>query len=147
MAAPPSHDAGSPGAFGQRPSTGTAAAARAVAEDASALVRAEIELAKAEILHGVKAKAVGAGMLAGAGALGAVAGLALLLALGFAIAEVGGLPGWASALIVAALLIVIAVILVLIGRRQLATPVQLQTTKENLSEDVASAKRNLRSKR
>ncbi len=143
MTAPPGPEAGSEGAFGRRPSVGTAAAARAVAEDASALVRAEIELAKAELLIGVRAKATGAGLLAGAGVLAALAGLALLLALGFALAEVAGLPGWASALIVAGLLLLVAAILVLLGRKALATPIDLEPAKERLREDVEHAKRNL----
>jgi hypothetical protein len=143
MATPPGAEAGSTGVFGRRPSTGLGASARAIAEDTSALVRAEIALAKAEIAEGARAKALGAGMLAGAAALSAVAFLALVVALGFVLAEVAGLPGWASALIVAGVLLLGAAVLVLIGRKQLATPVSIETTKTNVQEDVAWAKQSL----
>jgi peptidoglycan/LPS O-acetylase OafA/YrhL len=114
-----------------------------VAADLSALVRAEVELAKAEVLIGVKAKARGAGLLAAAGALAAVASLGLLLAAGFALAEVGGLPGWAAALIVSGVLLLIAIVLMLLGRGRFATAVSAETTKKNVQEDVAWTKAHL----
>jgi hypothetical protein len=141
MAAPSA--AGGTGAFGRRPSTGLSASARAIAEDTSALVRAEIALAKAELSAGAKAKALGTGLLVGGAALAALAFLALLFALGFALAEVAGLPGWASALIVAGVLLLGAAVLVLVGRKQLATPVSIETTKANVQEDVTWAKQSV----
>ncbi|CAN5296563.1 hypothetical protein BH20ACT8_BH20ACT8_06540 [soil metagenome] len=129
--------------FGGHPTMSVGAIGKQVAADLSALVRAEVELAKAEVLIGVKAKASGAGMLAAAGALAAVASLGLLLAVGFALAEVGGLPGWAAALIVSAVLLLIAIVLVLLGRGKLATAVSAETTMKNVQEDVAWTKAHL----
>jgi hypothetical protein len=123
---------------------GTVGAVRTLAEDVSALVRAEIALAKAEILAGVRPKALGAGLLAAAGVLAGIAFLGLLITLGFVLSEVAGLPGWASALIVSGALLLTAVALVLIGRAKLATAVGLETTKRNVQEDVTWAKRHLR---
>jgi ABC-type proline/glycine betaine transport system permease subunit len=129
--------------FGPPPTMSTADAVKQVAEDASALVKAEIALAKAEIMEGVRSKAMGAGMFAAAGVLAAIAGLGLLLMLGFLLAEVGGLPGWASALIVSATLLLIAAVLVLVGKRKLAAEVSVETTKRNVEEDVAWTKQHL----
>ena len=114
-----------------------------VAEDLSALVRAELDLAKAEILGGVQAKLTGVGMLVGALVMAWLALQGLLIALGFVLAEVGGLPGWASALIVTGGLLLIALILVLAGRSKLATEVSAEQVTSNVKEDVASAKEHL----
>jgi uncharacterized membrane protein YqjE len=132
--------------FGPRPTVGAAAAAKAVAEDASALVKAEIALAKAEVMEGVKAKATGAGLLGAAGALLAVAGLGILLTIGFVLAEVAGMPGWGAALTVTVGLIVIAAILALVGKKKLETAISVETTKQNVEEDVAWTKDHLSSR-
>ncbi len=129
--------------FGPPPTMTTAEAVKKVAEDASALVRAEIALAKAEILEGVRSKAAGAGMLAAAGALAGIAGLGLLLTIGFVLAEVAGLPGWASALIVSVALLTAAVVLVTVGRRLLSKAVTVETTMSNVEEDLAWTKQHL----
>lgn len=127
--------------FGPQPTIGAGAAAKAVAEDASALVRAEIELAKAEITASVKPKAAGAGMLVGAGVLAWLAVQGLLVTAALALALV--LPGWAAALVVTVILLIGGGVLGLIGKRKLATPVSLDTTKQNVEEDVAWAKSHL----
>jgi hypothetical protein len=126
----------------RRPSIGTAAAAKAVAEDASNLVRAELELAKAEVMEGVRAKGLGAGLFAAAGALAAVAGLGLLITIGLALALI--MPGWAAALVVSVALLLIAAVLALVGRSKIATPVRIETTRQNVEEDVAWTKAHLR---
>jgi uncharacterized membrane protein YqjE len=131
------------GLFGPPPQKGAAEAVKAVAEDASALVKAEINLAKAEVMGAVKEKATGGGLLAAAGALLAVAGLGLLLTLGFVLAEVAGLPGWASALIVSVLLILGAAVLGFAGKKKLETDISVDTTKRNVEEDVEWTKRHL----
>lgn len=127
-----------------RPTVGTAAAARAFAEDVSTLVRAEVDLAKTEVLAGVRPKALGGGMLAAAGAIAGVAVLGLLLAAGFVLSEVAGLPGWASALIVSGVLLLVAGVLAAVGRSKLKTAVQLDVTKHNVQEDLAWAKDRLK---
>lgn len=125
-----------------RPTVGPGAAAKALAEDASALVRAEIELAKTELARGVKEKTAGAGMVAAAGVVGFLAVQALLVTAGFALALV--LPAWAAAGVVALALLAVAAILAGIGKRKLATPARLDVTKETIEEDIAWAKTQLR---
>ena len=79
------------------------------------LFHREVELLKAEVFAKLKALGIGAGLLAGAllvllamlGVLLTAAVLALSLVL----------PGWLSALIVAAFLLIVAAILALIGYR------------------------------
>lgn len=130
--------------FNEQPTIGAGAAAKAVAEDASALVRAEIELAKAELAASLRPKAAGAGMLAAAGVVGWLALQGLLITAALALALV--LPGWAAALVVSAVLLVTGGILGLMGKRKLQTPVSLDTTKRNVEEDVAWTKSHLSSR-
>jgi hypothetical protein len=81
------------------------------------LVHHEIELLKTELITKLKALGIGAGFLVGALlVLGAMTGV-LLTAAVLALSLV--LPGWLSALIVAAFLLIVAVILGLIGWRVL----------------------------
>lgn len=122
------------------------AAAKTIATDTTALVKAEVDLAKAEIASGMRAKALGAGLLGAAGALVAVAGLALLLAAGFGLSEGLGLPGWASALIVAGALLVVAAVLGLLGRSKLSTAVSTATAKESLNTDVAFVRQRFKAR-
>ena len=128
--------------FGARPTVGAAAAIKAVAQDTSDLVRAEIELAKAELSEGVKANGMGAGLLIGAAVMMWLAIQGLLIAAGFALALV--VPGWLAALIVAVILLIIGVVLALIGRGKLGTPVSADQAKANVQEDVAWFKTHLR---
>ena len=144
---PPTVTAGSPPTgskftFGARPTIGASAALKAVAQDTSELVRAEIELAKAELMAGATANATGIGMLVGAGVMVWLAVQGLLIAAGFALALV--MPGWAAALIVSVVLILIAVALALVARGKLKTPVSVETAKTNVQEDVAWFKTHLR---
>ncbi len=133
-------------AFGPPPKIGAGEAMKAVAEDASALIKAEINLAKAELTKGVKAKATGGGLLAAAGVLAGIAFLGLLITIGFVLSEVAGLPGWASALIVSAALILIAAVLAFAGKKKLQTDISIETTKRNVEEDVAWTKEHLTSR-
>jgi hypothetical protein len=127
--------------FGLRPSVGVGAAGKAVADDLSALIKAEIALAKAEVTDGLKAKGAGAGAFGAAAVLGWLGIQGLLITLGFVLAI--WLPGWAAALIVTVLLLAGAGIAALVGRKKMAVPVKLDTTKSNVTEDVAVAKAHL----
>lgn len=145
MAAPVTTRSGNArGPFGPKPTIGAGAAARAVAEDVSALVRAEMELAKAEIAKATGEKASGAGLLVGAGIAGWLALQGLLVAAGLGLALV--LPGWAAALIVSAALLVVCLVLGLVGKRKVATPVSLDLTKRNVEEDLTWTKAHLPSR-
>lgn len=142
----PSRQPGSDGrgVFGPQPSIGAGPAAKAVAEAASDLIRAEKELAKAEITEAVKAKSTGAGLLAGAGILGWLAVQGLLITAGLALALV--LPAWAAALIVSVVLLAGGGALAVAGKNKLATPASLDTTKHNVEEDVTWTKAHLAQK-
>jgi len=128
--------------LGAKPTVGVGAAGKAVAEDISALVKAEIALAKAELSEGAKAKATGAGAFAAAGAMGWLGLQGLFITLGFVLALF--VPAWAAALIVTGVLLLIAGIAALVGRSKMATPVSLDTTKARVEEDVAWTKSKLK---
>jgi hypothetical protein len=130
--------------FGPKPTVGVGAAGKAVAEDISTLVKAEIALAKAEVADGIKAKATGAGALVAAGVVGWLALQGVLITAGFALALV--VPGWAAAAIVTGVLLLITITAALIGKSKLSTPVSLDTTKANVEEDVAWTKSHLPSR-
>ena len=128
--------------FGPKPTMSVGDAGKAVAEDVSELVKAEIALAKAELSSGLKDKAVGAGAFGAAGALGWLGLQGLLITI--ALVLVRWFQPWAAALIVTAVLLIAAGIAALVGKRKMATPVSLDTTKANVEEDVAWTKSHLK---
>ena len=93
---------------------GVGAAAKDVAEHASAIAKLELELAGLELKGKVTALGVGIGM-----ALGAAIFALYFLGFGFATVAAGlatFLPTWLSLLIVTLLLLVIAIVLALLAR-------------------------------
>jgi hypothetical protein len=84
--------------------------------DLSALVRSEIELAKAELRAEAKNGAAGAGMFGAAGFLGLLAVVLLSIAAAYGLVALGLHPAWAF-LIVAAVYLLVAAVLVLVGKR------------------------------
>ncbi|MBA3415925.1 MAG: phage holin family protein [Chloroflexia bacterium] len=140
-----------PGAPGDRPGDRLAGEAQSIGalvggviKDLQDLVRAEIQLAKTEL----KEDATAAGKAAGAMAIGGVFGLIgfifLMLALTYGLAT--WLPMWVSALIVAALLLVVAAVLALWGKKELAaTKLGPEQTIATLKEDQQWAKQQLSS--
>lgn len=124
--------------FTRRPTIGAKAATSAVLDDAKALLKAELELAKAEVQAGVQAKALGAALFVVAAVAGWLALQGLLITAGLALATV--LPGWAAALVVTLFLLLVAGVAVLIGRKRLQTPVSLDETKRNVQADVETAR-------
>ena len=127
--------------FGPKPTIGVGAAGKAVAEDVSALIKAEVALAKAELSAGMKSKAVGAGAFGATAVLGWLGLQGLLITAGFALALV--VPGWAAALIVSVVLLLIAGIAAMVGKSKMASTVSLDTTKANVEKDVAWTKAHL----
>lgn len=98
-----------------------------VAEDLSTLMRQEVELAKAELRQSAIRAGKGAGLLAGAGVSGHMVLLFASVAAWWGIGDATG-HGW-SALIVAAIWLMIAAALGLMGRREIsAVPGIPQTT-------------------
>ena len=81
------------------------------------LVQSEIDLFKTEVTTKLKTLGLGAGLLAGAAVVLLFMIGVLLTAAIFALSLV--MPGWLAALLVAAVLLIIAVILALIGRARL----------------------------
>jgi hypothetical protein len=103
-----------------------------VAQDLSTLMRQEVELAKAELRQSATRAGKGAGMLAGAGVAGHLALLFVSVAAWWGIGDTTG-HGW-SALIVGGVWLIIATVLGLAGRREIATvsgvPQTTQTVKK-----------------
>lgn len=111
-----------------------------LSEQTSALVRSEVELAKAELTAKGKAAGVGAGMFGAAGILG-LFGLGVLITTAIlALALV--LPAWAAALIVAAVLFVAAGIAAVVGKGKVsqATPPAPERAVEGVKQDVETIK-------
>ena len=111
-----------------------------LSQETTALVRKELELAKAEMAEKGKKAGLGAGMFGGAGVAGLMALGALTACLILALDT--AMPGWAAALIVAAVWGVIAGVLALVGRKRVkeATPPVPEQTVETVKEDVQWAK-------
>jgi len=103
-----------------------------VAADLSTLIRQETELAKAELRQSATRAGKGAGMLAGAGISGHMVLLFASVAAWWGIGDTTG-HGW-SALIVAAIWLIVAAILGLMGRREISAvpgvPQTAQTMKK-----------------
>lgn len=106
----------------------------------STLVRSEVKLASAEVKAKVKPLGAGIGLFAGA-AFVAVAAIQLLLVTAV-LALALALPAWLSALIVAVVLLVVAGILVVVGRtllRRGLPPVPTETI-DSVKRDIATIK-------
>ena len=103
-----------------------------VSRDLSTLIRQEMELAKAEIRQTATRAGKGAGLLGGAGYAGLMAVFFLSIALWWALGYLMG-NAW-SAVIVAIIWAIVALILYLVGRKQLKTvqgaPQTVETVKE-----------------
>jgi hypothetical protein len=103
-----------------------------VAEDLSTLMRQEVELAKAELRQSAIRAGKGAGLLAGAGVSGHMVLLFASVAAWWGLGDAVG-HGW-SALIVAAIWLMIAAVLGLMGRREISAvpgiPQTAQTVKK-----------------
>ena len=85
--------------------------------DLEGIVRGEIALAKAEVTSGAKVVGKGAGLLAGGAFLALIGTVFLLHSAAWGIAE--WLPVWAGYLIVAGVVLIVAVVLGLLGKRAL----------------------------
>ncbi len=118
-----------------------AAIAREVADDAVRLAKAEIELAKAQAIAGVKKVAIAIGLFAGAA----------VFALFMTISALGAVPtalaghvfsGWTWWLLMAALFLILAALLALFGLRSLKRGIGSgKQLVGEVKEDVAWLKR------
>lgn len=121
-----------------------------LARNTATLIRSEVTLAKAELREKTSRAAAGIGMLGAAAVLAVVAVGTLTAATVMGLAEF--MPGWLAALIVTAVLIVLAAILVTMGKRSIAraAPPVPQEAVESVKEDVTwirnQAKSGMRSR-
>lgn len=111
-----------------------------VSKDLSTLVRQEIELAKAEAKESATRAGKGAGLLGGAGYAALMAVLFLSIALWWGLGHLID-NGW-SAVVVALIWGVIALVLYLTGRKQLAQIKGTPQTADSLKRIPDSFKRN-----
>jgi hypothetical protein len=111
-----------------------------VSKDLSTLVRQEIELAKAEAKESATRAGKGAGLLGGAGYAALMAVLFLSIALWWGLGHLID-NGW-SAVVVAVLWGVIALVLFLVGRKQLKQIKGVPQTADSLKRIPESFKRN-----
>ena len=124
----------------QNGDAGVGAAAKNVAEHASAIARLELQLAALELKQKVATLGVGIGMLVGAALFGFFL-LALLLATVVALLDFV-MPVWAALLVTAGIVLLVAAVLGLLGLRAVkkATPpvpeqaiLEAKLTKEAIS--------------
>lgn len=111
-----------------------------LSEQLPELIRSEIHLAQAELAEKGKKAGVGIGMFSVAGLL-AFFGLAVLVTTAI-LALALALPAWASALVVAAVLLAGAGLAAVLGRNrvQAATPPKPELAMESVRLDVAAIK-------
>ncbi len=111
-----------------------------LSQQTAALVRQEMRLAQVELQEKGKRAGIGAGMFGGAG-LVALYGVGALIAA--AILLIGtALEPWLAAVIVGAVLLALAGVLALLGRKQVdkATPPKPERAMESVQRDVAHVK-------
>ena len=101
--------------------------------DVSTLIRGEVELAKTEISRSAKKAGIGAGAFGAAGVVLAFSAFFLFIAIAELLTALG-LPRWVSYLIVWVLLLVVAGIAALIGKRMLKKIEKPERTIESLRE-------------
>jgi len=106
----------------------------------SQLIRDELKLAQLELTEKGKKAGMGAGMFGGAGVV-ALYGVGALIAAGIAALALV-LPVWASALIVAVVLFLVAGVLALTGKKkvQQATPPMPQEAVDGVKRDIETVK-------
>ncbi|MBK1786283.1 phage holin family protein [Prauserella cavernicola] len=115
-----------------------------LSEQTSRLVRDELTLAVAELQHKGKRLGMGAGLAGGAAVVAWFGAGALVAAAVLALALV--LPGWAAALIVGGVLLLVAGVLGLTGKKQVqsATPPMPTEATESVRRDVETVKARVR---
>jgi uncharacterized membrane protein YqjE len=118
-----------------------------LSDQTTALVRAEVELAKAELAEKGKKAGMGAGMFGGAGLFG-VFGFAALTAAIIAALDLA-MATWLAALIVAVVYFAIAGIAALMGKKKVdeATPLAPQQAIDTTKADVEVAKARVKEAR
>ncbi|MFC0627494.1 phage holin family protein [Kribbella deserti] len=108
--------------------------------DVSRLVRDELQLAKLELKEKGKEAGIGLGLFGGAGTI-ALYGLGALITAGI-LGLAQAVPAWLSALIVAVVLFVVAVVAALLGKRHVAeaAPPMPEHAVEGVHSDIEALK-------
>ncbi len=129
---------------GPGPDDSIATLIKQVTEESSRLVRTELKLAQVEMTEKAKTAGIGLGAFGAAGVL-ALFGIGCLIVTAiFALALV--LPTWAAALIVGVVVLAVAGVAALIGKKKVgqAAPAVPTSTVENVKADVAEIKESVR---
>lgn len=127
-----------------RPELGTEPTLGALVHDMtqqmSTLVRDEIRLAQAEMTQKGKRAGVGIGLFGGAGLVALLGTGTLIATVILALALL--MPAWLAALIVTVVLLVVAGVLALLGKKNVAkaTPVKPEEALDGIKEDIATVK-------
>lgn len=123
---------------GQEPTLG--ALVHDLSEQTSALVRSEVELAKAELAAKGRAAGIGAGLFGAAGLLALFGAAVLITTVILALALV--MPAWLAALIVAVVLFAAGGIAAVLGKGKVteATPPAPERAVEGVKQDVETIK-------
>jgi uncharacterized membrane protein YqjE len=112
-----------------------------LSQQTAALVRQEMRLAQVELQEKGKHAGIGAGMFGGAGLVALYGAAALVAAVIMLIAT--GLEPWIAALIMGVVLLAVAGVLALLGRKQVdrATPPKPERAMQSVQDDVEHVKR------
>jgi uncharacterized membrane protein YqjE len=121
-------------------SLSTAELVRHLSEEVSRLVKDEIRLAAIELTGKGRKAGLGAGLFGGAGVVALYGGGALVAALILLVAQ--ALTPWIAALVVGVVLLIVAAVLALVGKRQVAraTPPLPQEAIRSIKADVDAVK-------
>jgi uncharacterized membrane protein YqjE len=109
-------------------------------QQSTELIRSELRLAQAEMSQKAQKAGLGAGLFGGAGLVALYGVAALLATIVLALSLV--IAPWLAALIVTVVLFLVAGVLALVGKKQVAqaTPAAPQQTIDNVKQDVATVK-------
>ena len=111
-----------------------------VSSDVSTLMRQEVELAKAEVRQTAMRAGKGAGMYGAAGVAGLLTALFLSIAVWWGLGYLVG-NAW-SAVIVAAIWAIVAIVLALVGKREFDSVVGMPKTVDSIKKIPDTLKRN-----
>lgn len=104
--------------------------------DAQELLRYEIALAKAEARDEVTRLGVGIGLIAGAGVAAVLGVVFLMTALAWGISEGLAWPVWAGFAIVTVLMLLVAGVLGIVGKKRLTAARHMPRTVDTLKENM-----------
>jgi hypothetical protein len=110
--------------------------------DVAGLVTDHVELARLEMQDSAKQGGIGAGLLAGAGALAVTAFLLLSMALGYGLAVAFGAPTWVGFVIVGVLYLLLAGLLGMLGQRRLKRLTPPTRAVESMRATLAALQRS-----